>query len=257
MQKNIWHLFSLLFFCNCFGQIKFDLPKVDPISIQSNFRDWQNYQNKNIMLSRNFVALDAKSNVITKEDFLNQLALGNLIPLQMQTNNELLCYKLFKIESTSDTSIKATISQIAFDEKEHLSMEGISFPKFHFADLNENIISNETMKGKIIVIKCWYINCAACIKEFPDVNKLVEKYKTRADIQFVSLAEDTSEQLKSFLAKKPLLYSVIPNMKMYMNEILHLNAFPTHYILNKNGMIAKVLSNYESLEAALEIESKK
>jgi hypothetical protein len=32
---------------------------------------------------------------------------------------------------------------------------------------------------KIVVIKCWYIHCAACIKEFPEVNNLVRKYKDR------------------------------------------------------------------------------
>jgi thiol-disulfide isomerase/thioredoxin len=47
------------------------------------------------------------------------------------------------------------------------------------------------MKGKIVVIKCWYIHCAACIKEFPEVNNLVRKYKDRKDIIFISLAEDT------------------------------------------------------------------
>jgi peroxiredoxin len=130
-------------------------------------------------------------------------------------------------------------------------MEGKPFPKFDFLDLNGNRITNDTMKGKIIVIKCWYIHCPACIKEFQLVNALVEQYKNRNDIVFVSLAEDSTEQLKSFLFKKPLYYSVIPDMKTYMNETLHLNSFPTHFILNKEGFISKVLLSYESLEVAL------
>ena len=136
-------------------------------------------------------------------------------------------------------------------------MEGNRFPKFNFSDLNGSIISNETMKDKIIVIKCWYIHCAACIKEFPDVNALVLKYNDRKDILFLSLAEDSPEQLKLFLLQKPLLYSVVPNMKIYMNETLNLNAFPTHFIINKQGKIIKILSNVESLKVALEEESKK
>jgi peroxiredoxin len=131
-------------------------------------------------------------------------------------------------------------------------MEGKIFPDFKFADLNGNLISNETFKGKITVIKCWYIHCTFCIKEFPLVNQLAKKYIGRNDIQFISLAEDSPEQLNSFLKKKPLLYSVVPNMKTYMNEVLTLNAFPTHFILDKNGTILKVLSNYESLELALD-----
>jgi hypothetical protein len=41
-----------------------------------------------------------------------------------------------------------------------------------------------------------------------------------------------------------------------MNETLQLNAFPTHLIINKEGLITKVLNNYKSLEVALEKESK-
>lgn len=256
MKKSIVFLILFLISTTIFGQTKFGNPEVDPIQIQSKFSDWWMYQSKNIMLSRDYVALDTDSKEILKETFLNELTNGNYIPIKLKSEDSIYYYKLFKIQPSSDTSIKATINQEAFDALKNFEMEGKPFPKFSFKDLNGNVVSNESMKGKIIVIKCWYIHCAACIKEFPEVNNLVEKYKDRKDILFVSLAEDTPEQLKVFLARKPLSYSVIPNMKVYMNETLQLNAFPTHFILNKDGLIAKVLNNYKSLEVALEKESK-
>ena len=255
MKKSII-IITLLFFTFSFGQNKFGNPEVNPIQIQKTFKDWSTYQKENIMLSRDFMALNLLSKEISKESFLNELVNGNYIPIRLKSTDSIYYYKLFKIQPKSDTSIKATINQEAFDALKNFEMEGKPFPKFSFNDLDGNLVSNETMKGKIIVIKCWYIHCAACIKEFPEVNKLVEKYKDRKDILFISLAEDTPEQLKVFLARKPLSYSVIPNMKEYMNEALQLNAFPTHFILNKEGSIAKVLNNYQSLEVALEKESK-
>jgi len=251
MKKILILFLFLLIFSTGYGQTHFGAPEVDPSVIQSNFEDWLAYQNKNIMLSRDFVALDAASQVITKDTFLNALTTGAFIPIRLQSTDSLYYYQLFAIAPTSDTSIKATISQTAFDEYEHFKMEGEPFPAFNFVDLNGNRVTNATMKGKLVVIKCWYIHCPACIKEFPLVNELVEQYKNRNDILFVSFAEDSAEQLKAFLAKKSLSYSVIPNMKIYMNETLHLNSFPTHFILDKQGVIAKVLLNYESLEVAL------
>jgi cytochrome oxidase Cu insertion factor (SCO1/SenC/PrrC family) len=70
------------------------------------------------------------------------------------------------------------MAETAFNEIQNLKKEG-KFPDFSFKDLNGNLITNESMKGKIVVIKCWYIHCAACIKEFPEVNNLVRKYKDR------------------------------------------------------------------------------
>lgn len=257
MQKSIILIIALVIFNICSAQTKPENPEVDPVKIQKNFSEWSAYQSKNVMLSRDFTALDTKSKEISKESFLDQLVNANFIPIRLKSNDSSYYYKLFKIQPKSDTSIKATINQIAFDALKNYKMEGTAFPEFSFKDVDGNVVSNETMKGKIIVIKCWYIHCAACIKEFPQVNQLVEKYKNQKDILFISLAEDSPEQLKSFLARKPLSYSVVPNMKVYMNETLDLNAFPTHFILNKEGIITKVANDYESLEVSLEKESKR
>ena len=256
MQKSISIFIAFLIFTISSAQTKFGNPEVDPIQIQKNFGEWSVYQSKNIMLSRDFVALDVISKEITKESFLDQLTNGNFIPIRLKSDDSIYNYKLFQIDPNSDSSIKATINQIGFDALKNFKMEGTAFPKFSFKDLNGNEVSNETMKGTIIVIKCWYLHCTPCIREFPQVNRLAAEYKDRKDILFISLAEDSSKQLKTFLAKKPLSYAVIPDMKIYMNETLDLNAFPTHFILNKVGLIAKVLPNFESLEVALAKESK-
>ena len=256
MPKSILFIAAFLVFTFGYSQIKKGTPEVDPIQIQKTFSDWSVYQSKKIMLSRDFTALDLESKEISKEKFLDQLANGNYIPIRLKSEESVHNYKLFKILPKSDTSIKATINQIGFDALKNYQMEGTAFPKFSFKDLNGNLVTNESMKGKIIVIKCWYIHCTPCIREFPQVNKLVEEYKDQKDILFISLAEDSVEQLKAFLIRKPLSYAVIPDMKVYMNEALQLNSFPTHFILNKEGMIAKVLPNFESLEVALAKESK-
>lgn len=256
MQKTFSLIVFLFTFLISSAQNKFGDPEVDPIQIQKTFDGWSSYQSKNIMLSRDFTALDVFSKEISKETFLDQLANGNFIPIRLKSEDGIYGYKLFKIQPKTDTSIKATINQIGFDALKNYKMEGTVFPPFSFKDLDGNLVTNETMKGKIIVIKCWYIHCTPCIREFPQVNKLTDEYKDRKDIVFISLAEDSSDQLKAFLARKPLSYSVIPDMKVYMNESLQLNSFPTHFILNKEGLISKVLPNFESLEVALAKESK-
>ncbi|MCM0667820.1 TlpA family protein disulfide reductase [Flavobacterium tyrosinilyticum] len=255
MQKFISLIALLFIFSISTAQNKFGNPEVDPLQIQKTYEQWSVY-NKGIMLSRDFTALDSSSKEISKEAFLDQLANGNFIPVRLKSEADVYVYKLFKIQPKTDSSIKATINQIGFDAYKNYKMEGTAFPKFSFKDLNGNLVTNESMKGKIIVIKCWYIHCTPCIREFPQVNKLVSEYKDRNDIVFMSLAEDSVEQLKNFLARKPLSYSVIPDMKEYMNNALQLNSFPTHFIINKEGMIAKVLPNFESLEVALAKESK-
>ncbi|SDX61178.1 TlpA family protein disulfide reductase [Flavobacterium degerlachei] len=257
MKKLFYTLSFALVFASCTGQTKFGEPDINPLQVQKSYDDWYKYQKEHIMLSTDFVALDSNSNTIAKVAFLQELTEGNYIPIRLESDTASLYYQLYKIQPKSDSSIKASIAETAFNEIQNYQKEGEPFPAFSFKDLNGNLITNENLKGKFVVIKCWYIHCAACLKEFPDVNQLASKYKDRNDIVFLSLAEDSPEQLKPFLARKPLSYAVVPNMKTYMNLTLQLNAFPTHFIINKEGFIVKVVSDYKSLEVALDKVSRK
>ena len=154
MKKSIIIIIAFLIFTSSFSQTKFGNPEVDPTQIQKTYTEWSVYQNKKIMLSRDFTALDSSSKEISKEAFLDQLANGNFIPIRLKSEDAVYYYKLFKILPKTDTSIKATINQIGFDAYKNYKMEGTAFPKFSFKDLDGNLVANESMKGKIIVIKC-------------------------------------------------------------------------------------------------------
>ena len=254
MMKNIFY--SLSFFIlliSCSNSTPYGEPEVNPLEIQKNFMDWWTYHYSKVMLSRDFIGLDANTKEISKEEFLIALRDGGFIPIRLKSlDDEIYYYKLFKIEASSDTSIQATIAEEAFSTLHNFKKEGKPFPEFSFKDLDGNLITNDNLKGKVVVVKCWFIHCVACVAEFPQVNAMAAKYKNRKDIVFVSLAEDTPEQLRAFLIKRPLLYSVVPNLKEYMNKTLQINGFPTHFIVNKEGVIEKVTSNNHDLEVALE-----
>jgi hypothetical protein len=68
MKKNIFgppfQCYLFIHQCKKLGD-----PEVDPNEIQKNFMDWWSYQYNEIMLSRDFVALDSNSKEISKETF--------------------------------------------------------------------------------------------------------------------------------------------------------------------------------------------
>ena len=256
MKRISYILFLFIALTSCSQKAEYGKPKVNPKEVQQKFMKWWTYYYDEILLSSDFNALDENSKPISKEAFLTKLTDGKFIPIELESTNNMTFYKLFAIESTSDSSIKATIVERAFSELQNYKKEGKQFPTFSFKDLNGNLITNATMKGKVIVIKCWFIHCVACIEEFPQVNALANRYKNRTAVQFISFAEDAPEQLNAFLTKKPLNYTTVPNLKVYMNEVLQINGFPTHFIIDKEGKIVKVTSSLKSLEVALEEELK-
>ena len=151
-------------------------PDVDFKSIEKNSMQWWTYHYNNIVLSSSFIAIDDSSKIISKGEFLKKLTSGDFIPLKLISEDSISRYKLFKLDQTSDTNIRSTIKNTSSTEYTYFKMEGKNFPKFDFKDLNGIEYNNENTKGKIVIVKCWFIACHACVAEFPILNELVQEY---------------------------------------------------------------------------------
>lgn len=160
---------------------------------------------------------------------------------------------MYALHSTNK-DIQSVIQQLAAIEMKNFKMEGRQLPEFSFTDLNVKNYNTASSRGKILVLKCWFIHCVACIREFPECNQLVDDYKGRNDVLFISLASDTKNELKTFLATQPFNYAVIPQMDNYMTNQLEINMYPTHLLIGSNGKIVKVVNSIKELAPFLKAE---
>lgn len=227
-------------------------PEINLDKIETNFMKWWTYHLKTISLSTDFNGLDENSENISKKLFLEKLTLGYFIPLKLKVTENNEQYKLFRLSSKADASIKTTIKNEALTYLKYHNMEGTRFPKFNFEDINGKHFANETTLGKIVVIKTWFINCVACVAEFPELNTLIKKYKNRSDIEFLSLALDSKQELKEFLKSKVFDYRVISNQEELIKQKLKLQIYPTHIIVDKDGTILKVVNKATEMISFLE-----
>ena len=92
------------------------------------------------------------------------------------------------------------------------------------------------------------------MKYMPSLKEMVTLYTNRNDILFVSLAFDNKEALTAFLKKRTFIYSVVPDQEDFMRDVLKLHMYPTHFIINKQGLITKVVNEGKALAAALKME---
>jgi peroxiredoxin len=212
------------------------------------------YQRDFVRLSENFTPLDTALNVISEEKFFNLFATGNYLPLHRLSKENISSYQLYKLDTTISNDISTTIREWAAHEYKLYKMRGQELPDFNFIDLKGNVYNKENTKGKILVLKCWYIQCVVCVEEMPELNKLVKKYTNRNDILFVSLAMDSKEKLQEFLSKKQFKYAVVPDKKNYLLDSLKIEMYPTHLIINKQGLISKVVNTEVHLASALKDE---
>ena len=226
---------------------------VNPENILRDFSTWYHYTHYTIRLAQDFIGLNTDSAAIHKANFLTLLQTGNFVPFKTGEQDGKSVYKLYRLRQRNN-DIVSTIKLLAATEMEHFKMEGNELPYYSFADLSGKRYSKVNTKGNTLLIKCWFINCVACVKEFPELNRLVDKYHHKNDLQFLSLATDARDDLVSFLHKRVFKYVVVANAGEYMSEKLKISAYPTHILVDKKGKIVKVTNSVDDMIPFLEKE---
>lgn len=228
-------------------------PIVSVQNITKDFSSFWSYYNQYIEFYKDFKALDTAGNTISRVFFLKQLTSGLYFPLALYDNDS-LNYQLAKIPVKASKDIGAYMQKFSKEQLEFCKLEGKPIPAFNFTDVNGKVYTSANTKGKIVMFKCWFISCVACVAEMPALNDIVAKYKDRDDILFISLAMDSKRELQTFLAKRQFDYATIPNQTEYMKNQLHVAAYPTHFIINKKGEMVRMLPNEVKVEEAIEME---
>ena len=221
----------------------------DVALLKANYSDWWSYHYNTIFLALDFKGFDKSNKEINKLQFLETLETGNYITFKLKTDADTLHYQLVPLDQNSDKNIKSVIKNTTAVILRHYKMEGETFPEFDLTDLDGKRFTNKNTEGKRKLFKTWFIHCTACIAEFPELNEFVENNENKFD--FISLALDEPQELKKFLSKKPFSYSVIPNQTDFIEKEIGTYIYPTHIVVDKNGIIEKVFNDADIMIAYL------
>lgn len=118
-------------------------------------------------------------------------------------------------------------------------------------------VDTAQLRGKIIVLNLWFINCPNCIEEIKLLNQLVDQYKDNKQIVFLSLAASKRPDLEKFLQKNPFKYRNIPDATIIIltkfgtpDKNGEINVpFPMHYVLDRDGNVAVKAQGIKGVDA--------
>ena len=114
-------------------------------------------------------------------------------------------------------------------------------PSFEFIDIKGNTFKSDDIKGKTIVLNFWSTGCSPCIKEIPELNKIVNSLDGE-DIIFIAVTYHSSKEqlLNHFLPKNPFLYNIVT---VNANDF-QVNSLPTHIIIDCNQKVIEKIVGY-------------
>jgi peroxiredoxin len=237
---------------SCTGKRHTPKPIVGPDEITKDYASFLRYQAYDVHFYEDFTGLDTAANVISKGAFLQLLSTGRYLPVKCISGDGTISYELVRLKDSVDPRIPSTIEDWGKEEYGNFQWEGKVIPDFHFTDMDGRTYDKSSTKGKIIVLKCWFVNCTACVKEMPVLNKFRRRYSKNRDVLFLSLCLDARERVDSFLKKTVFEYATIPDQEKFINQDLAVNVYPTHFVIDGEGKVVKKTSSYEEMMYVLE-----
>lgn len=115
------------------------------------------------------------------------------------------CKESVKDDSTNEAlSVEENSNQIDSITNDSITIKDA--PAFKLEDINGDLKSLSSYKGKLILMDIWATWCGPCIAQGPYIKELEEKYKNE-NIQFLSISIDTErdkEKWKKMVKEKNL-----------------------------------------------------
>ncbi|MEQ1642694.1 MAG: TlpA disulfide reductase family protein [Pyrinomonadaceae bacterium] len=130
-------------------------------------------------------------------------------------------------------------------------------PEFVTSSMDGSKIDSRALRGKVVVLNLWFINCPNCLAEIKMLNQLVDEYKSNPDVIFLAPAASPKNELVKFLAKNPFKYQVLPDSSVIIisqfgspDKDGNLSVpFPMHYVLDRDGKIVAKAQGIKGIEA--------
>lgn len=118
------------------------------------------------------------------------------------------------------------------------SLNGCKAIDFSGTTLDNEEIILSTLNGKVIVLNFWFTTCLPCLKEIPELNKLIDLYDAD-EVIFIGLARDNMKQLETFFNRfGPFVFKIIPESYNIATQYKVIG-WPQTMVIDKNGVIFK------------------
>ena len=112
---------------------------------------------------------------------------------------------------------------------------------------NGKTISNDMLKGKVVLINFWFEGCHPCMAEMGALNELYEKLKDNDDFKFISITRDNDEAIARVKKKFSLKFDIISTTDKECRRLIFNTGYPISIILDKTGAV-KFMHFYGSIE---------
>jgi len=162
------------------------------------------------------------------------LGLGKILIRQERDSEGILELKAYLASPDTDPKSRREARRIIADP---IRGREPFAPDFSFVTLEDESLSNASLRGKVVLFDFWGTWCPVCRESLPMVLNLRKKYRDRP-FQIVGVSSDDDEQLwERFIAANQMDWPEFLDSSNVVRQAFDVNAYPTFIIVDRDGVI--------------------
>jgi len=111
-------------------------------------------------------------------------------------------------------------------------------PRFNAKTLDGEKFTNETVKGKVVLMEFWTTWCPYCLDEIPFVEKINHEYGDKGLIVLTINVGESKKTVKKFLEQHPRKTRLIMTEDTNLAAMYEATAYPIYVVIDRDGNIS-------------------
>ena len=111
-------------------------------------------------------------------------------------------------------------------------------PNFHAKTLDGEVFTNESLKGKVVLLQFWTTWCPYCRKEQDAVEALVHDFGGRGLVVLAVNVGESKKKVKQYLADSPRTCKVVLTDDTNLAAMFAAKSYPIYVLIDRDGNIA-------------------
>jgi len=129
-----------------------------------------------------------------------------------------------------------TVTDYRSDKSQPLAKDGPA-PDFQFTMPDGRKLFLSDLRGKVVLLNFWGVNCPYCVKEMPYLQKAYDELSSQGLVILGVNTGDSEKSVRSFVSGKNIGFPVVLDPQVYASTLYDARYLPTTVIIDKTGNI--------------------
>ena len=126
----------------------------------------------------------------------------------------------------------ASLASFAADE------EGQPAPRFHAKTLAGETFTNDSVKGKVVLLQFWTTWCPYCRKEQELVDSIDQEFAPKGVVVLAIDVAESKKKVKQYLQQSPRSCRIVLTEDTNLAAMYQANSYPIYVVIDRDGNIA-------------------